>query len=570
MPAQTVRLKIDLKGLLRECEALNASGSNILLMDDTPKRNMAIVDYIFKDRNIEIVSGANGAKEEKLVLDIVKNAIREYFVYNEWGESTICSLTSSYNSMYENRLRDKIVPLANQIIDSNMFIFRPEHEIYGHYNKNETVEDIVQRNKSGSLSPRMYTLEIDYTDSSSLERILEATKESLDRGFLGYICSSMNTEIRRMNGNILRKYSLSLSEKEQYSLDELYTRTYEGTNVPLVDYGLKIIYERYQELIGIVENDSRMKSSSSGKSLITARISELFTKEELKIIGSISVNIHKIAQEKELQKNMIYYMEYLANKTALLDRAGEKVLRVTSDLESFKKDYINGYNGLENIVKNNCDLLKKKIADNEEILYPKHLNQRRSMAQGNNGGFRDNPASTSDLLNEVSLLKYALKEENRIRDTISMKASLKINISPVQKKHIIQKMEEFGKAWNIKVEVADPVPERITYPNEYEMKEAVVDRPIRRSPLEAAHRPTERKPLVVDEPTERKFTQKDLFKMLGLGIFIGVGVKTLPQALSTRSANDVMNPAAVENILNCEESSSFCEQPPTKKYREGS
>ncbi|KAI5193011.1 hypothetical protein NEMIN01_2355 [Nematocida minor] len=361
-----VKLKIKLEEIRKACELAIQRAT---IKGASGKDNVDILKRIF-DRNIEI-EGPCTDKEREGIENTIKNNACLYFTYNTYGTRIMDYVSSALESKDELSIRYWYISLFNEIIKPNLLIYSPEHGIHIQVDKSRALDNIGIASSNPDLSTREYTLQLDDAKLLSLESTLHVTDKSLERESLLYIAES----IASMKLDVLKKYS---SEKAQYSVNRLYTKKYENTSVPLVDYGLNLIHEKYHEVKELVEEIKGLEYDD-GILLVDTKLEKIFTKEEdVELVLSVISNIERIKNEKTTQKGIIDTVEYMANNTELLkERENEpNTLKINTDLSNFKEDYI-VKTGLKNIVFEKKDKISKEIEGKKENLEVRKKNMNK-------------------------------------------------------------------------------------------------------------------------------------------------------------------------------------------------
>ncbi|KAI5192921.1 hypothetical protein NEMIN01_2291 [Nematocida minor] len=462
-----VKLKIDVGKIIRECEVINSIDEmyNAVSVDNKVS-DLAILDRIL-DGNIRIESKHADEKEELQILNVIKNEIREHFVYYDSELNSICNVRRVIVDGRIDVVKFWALVLINNIIRANPFVYNAEHGIC-RKDGIDLTQDVDPYNENCYISTRAYTLQV---DDAKMESALYLTSESLERQNFCYISGLASS----MDINILKKYTFT---ETHYTLDELYTLT-KDNGVPLVDYGLKLIYEKYFEMGELFELVKNIKLISNSLQDVTREIYELFSPEDLKIIVSIRDNLEKIKYEKTAHNCLIRSLEYMANNTPLVDaKDGTRLLKISSDLSDFSIDYVAGRKGLRRIV----DKEKAKLDEELKRVYKTYnakCDRNRTLgmylfALETGSRVKDQSyyqaeekikkekesavCAINRLKNDIALLKWKIRKEELQRENIHKLLSISRSLSQMslaQQDYIIRKIEEFGKAHNIKVEVVE-------------------------------------------------------------------------------------------------------------------
>ncbi|KAI5189825.1 hypothetical protein NEMIN01_0688 [Nematocida minor] len=445
------KLKIDVREMLQPCIFTNTPGSKVVLEHSAPKEYFSILENMLNE-NIEIESEQYSKKEKEKILKILKTNIKKYFAYDENGLRFMRALYSVLRHRNVRVIIDCFIRLVNEIIKPNTLIYSPEQGIT---RENEVSYSIGQNDAATNLSTRTYTLKIDGTKFESLDSLLESATESLDRE--AFACTVNTINQVGMNMNVLKKYS---ADKEYYTLDELYTSTYEDTDVLLVDHGLKLISEKQSEIRELVELIENKPVFSSRDSEIVGRINSIFSREELKIAISIENNLQQIKAEKIAQKGLISALKCIANNTALSkDKKKLSTLEIKTDLSNFYEDYLNNAE-LQSITCRKEQVASEEIDKHEIILGYKKINYEQETEEGKK---KDAAYSINALESKVYLLEYDRHKEIALFYDIRDSKQALSSTSPVQKQYMLKKIEEAAKAQNIKIEKIE-VPEEKKVP----------------------------------------------------------------------------------------------------------
>ncbi|KAI5192618.1 hypothetical protein NEMIN01_2117 [Nematocida minor] len=469
MVAKKVKLNIDVGGVVQTCLSISSVDDMCAPIYLSNRMSyMTILKHIL-NRSLKIESDQYNAREKESVLNIIKNGICQYFIYNRIVAQIINRMHSALQNRDDATIRHNAICLVNELIKPNRFVYNTEHGMAREIDMNSLLENIDPDDSNADLSPRAYTLEV---NDESLERMLQSTAKSLDRHILSYISNSVHLKCIEK----LKKYS---SVEEFYTLDDLYTLTKDGA--PLVDYGLRLIQEKYYKIVDLVDLIRGIEViSNKPQNLIKKEVSELFTAEDLRIAISISDHLEKISYEKKIHKCVIKSLEYLANSTDLLDeKDGSKVLKIKPDLSDFYGNYVfnKGLNEIvyekevelsDEIIKARASLSTEKIncAEKEADLQewentadhssPDYSQIRREKAEAVEVARR----RANCLENKIYLLSCDNKKEELQNDS-NFELLISLNnlsdISPAQKQYILERIEEFSEAHSVKVEVAKEI-----------------------------------------------------------------------------------------------------------------
>ncbi|KAI5193237.1 hypothetical protein NEMIN01_2433 [Nematocida minor] len=412
---------------------------------------------LFLDRVLEntlrVESDECSTEEKKAVLGIVRHDMYQYFAYNLEAAHIASDLYTALETQDRRLIRSKAIRLVNELIKPNTLIYRPEHGIHRQVDKNEPLEEIDPGIDSISLSTRIYTLKVGSEDSSMcLESVLQLTAESMGREFFSHLTRLLASDHMHMD-----RFRECTQIEESYTIDELYTFPDENRRVPLVDYGLMLIHEKYFEIKEILKKIEAGEPSPGSSSEIGAQIREIFDPAELVLVVSISEHLKSIAVEKTAQKRVLSAVEYMADSTDLLQGAdGSMVLKIRPDLGIFCEEYIrtsaDANTGLEKRVNERLDRLDEQIKTKTLALAQlaeKHKDEEKDQRM-------NSPVCEVNALNnKVYLLRCERRKEylqyNNIDRLVPVLQSFFPGISPVQKQHVVRKIEEFAELKKIKV-----------------------------------------------------------------------------------------------------------------------
>ncbi|KAI5192620.1 hypothetical protein NEMIN01_2119 [Nematocida minor] len=462
-----VKLKIDAEGIVKAALCIkNMKNMDKVVASCDRVSYLAILKNIL-DRNIRIESEHKDGKE-KTILDIVKNDIYQCFTHNEYMAPSANNLHYALKHGNDRSIRQETIYLINDLITPNTLIYSPEHGIYIQVDRNEPLESIDSQDDNADLSTRTYTLQV---DDENLENVLQITSENLDRQNLCYL--SILPDLKYMAA--IKKYS---SVEEFYTLDELYTLTKDG--VPLVDYGLRLIHEKYHDIVELVDLIEEVKViSNKPQDTIKKEVSELFTTEEdLRIAISISNHVEQIEHEKKMHSYMISMMECIENSTDLLDeKDGSKVLKIKQDLSDFYENYVHS-TGLIDIIFKKGDKLSiereamSECLDAKKEEYNKKEGSLEEWKKETNLSSQDYAQTEKEKKDEIKALKRSinhLENDMNLQEWAIKRVALKYgdictfqniyhilsSLIPAQRDCIVKKMKEFGKLQKIKVVVAE-------------------------------------------------------------------------------------------------------------------
>ncbi|KAI5193039.1 hypothetical protein NEMIN01_2377 [Nematocida minor] len=458
-----VKFKIDASKIVQACHSI--TNSSLDTRANTPIVHMAILEHILS-KSLEIESSQYSDKERRTILKIIKNRMYEYFLYNRNVAGIVRSLHCALNRRDSGSIKSKTILLINEVIAPNTFIYSPEHGIRRRVGRNEKLDSIDPDDSSADLSARICTLEIDAAGFSGLEGILQLTSESLDRESLLYTACLMYS----IGTHKLKKI---MHIEECYTLSDLYTLN-KDTGVPLVDYGLRLLFKKYYALEDLARKIKAMGRAPSSTPQIAEQISEVFSPEDLKIIISIKNNLENIKYEKRLQNCMAKTLEYMQNSTNLLEGVdGSKTLRIKLSLSDFYAKYV-ASTKLEKLIQTKRGKLHKEIETKTQALReekaqykavradlqdpidkPRLHSESYSQTQEEKSKETENKrCAINKMQNEIYLLKCASKKENMQSNNIRvLLRTLRFlpTMDPSQKIHVFNKIEEFGRAHDIEI-----------------------------------------------------------------------------------------------------------------------
>ncbi|KAI5193001.1 hypothetical protein NEMIN01_2345 [Nematocida minor] len=469
-----VKLTINVEGILKECQSVVKNDTSIKADDRVSHMNM--LKRIIKD-NLRIESEELSEEKKEAILKIIENNACQYFIYildKGIGIPIINSRLLCGVCGLKERVKLVFISSVIELINPNKFIYNPEHGINREFDMHEKLDSVDLSYGELDLSTRTYTLMVDDTN---LENILQLTSKDMDRENAFFVSNYM----RLMYIDLFKKYT---SVKGCYSLDNLYTK--EKDKVPLIDYGLKLIYEKYYLIEGLVRNIKEIESSDNNDVHdIPEKLSNLLKNEELEVIFSILnikiSNWRLIWREKMIYINMIKAIECMATSTDLLGGKDEqKVLKIKADLSNFSEDYISGYDGLLDIMFDKEEKLrgeKRILYKSIEIEKEKWDKKEKSLTEWKNTTeldpnsqeyqemVRKEEEEMKSILHEINFLnnkiylsnfdtekvKLILEYINRLR----VERNQLLDLSPVQKQYFLKKIKELAKLLNIQVVVTD-------------------------------------------------------------------------------------------------------------------
>ncbi|KAI5193048.1 hypothetical protein NEMIN01_2383 [Nematocida minor] len=442
------RLKINTEGILKACKDINTEGAKLLLKRNAPEESLTILKEIFGNGNLVIESKEDYVGQESDLLDAIKNLLYRNFAYNGNGANIVESLRSVLLREQRN-IKDVefySTALLNELLKKNTFIYSPEHGI------NRGNEVIIG---GGDNSTTVYKLEIDETKFLSLKNLAESIENDLNREFLFYMCNLVATKKNSMG--VLKEL---LPEDSYYSLDDLYSEKYEGSDVALVDYGLELIHKKYDDVRQLIKIHEDKNKLFYPEHTSLTETTELFTKEELRTVVSIIHNIEKIKDEKKVQKAVIEGVEYLMNSTDVLKENGKmKKLEIDADLSNFIGTYVAGNNGLETTVRGKIADLDQKILEKNQALDKAKEDLSKAKKEGGSWDVLFKFDSSIEFIkNQIYLLECNKKKEEAQIENIS-NLHLLDKMSLVQKKYIhkeIEKVEALRTEPQVIPQIANP------------------------------------------------------------------------------------------------------------------
>ncbi|KAI5192961.1 hypothetical protein NEMIN01_2317 [Nematocida minor] len=468
MAMKEVKLEINIEGILRECQSLDRNDISITSVEEINYMN--ILKRILKD-NLKIESKELSEEKKETILKIIKNDICQHLTYSLNEDYMTQFMSYKLLSGVEEKFKYAFTFLANTLINPNPLIYNSEHGINRQFDMHGKIDSVDLSNGELDLSTKTCTLMVDDTN---LENILQLTSECLDRENAYSVLSLM----RLLNMNLFRKYT---SVKGCYSLDDLYTK--EENKVPLIDYGLKLIYEKYHLIERLIKYIKEMESPSNNNKVqdIPEKLSKLFKKEELEVVFSILNNEGGIIYKKMIYNNILNILDYMASNTDILGGKGEqKVLKIKADLSNFSRDYITNRNGLLEIMSDKV----KKLRDERRILYisvsseekkwntkEKSLTEWKNTTELNPNSqeyqkvVRKEEEEMKSILREINFLNNKIFLSNLdidkarliCSDIDILQAYLNIlaNLSPAQKQYLLKKIKELAKLLKVQVVVTD-------------------------------------------------------------------------------------------------------------------
>ncbi|KAI5192047.1 hypothetical protein NEMIN01_1795 [Nematocida minor] len=449
MARREVKLKIDMEGVLNACKSIDKNyieGIGDMYDFDNLLRFLKKLKVILSD-NIKIESEYS-EEENKAVLDIIINDICQYLIDTQYGLETIRGLCFALKNNNDKMSKNMIVIISNELIKPNSLIYRPEHGINMQFDKDKPLENIDPDDENADLSTRTYTLEIDSTGFSSMESFLQASAVRVDIYNLYYF--SALADLKSMDD-----FEVSLIEKH-YSLSDLYTKTYKNTDVLLIDYGTRLVYEKQKEIEELNKLIKEMERTSDDKKKndLILQIHKLFSREDLGIIYSIRNNLEVVRYEKSVQINAINMVEYMINNNILLEeKDGEKVLNIGTNLYDFYKNFRNSrmyFRELsekkENKLEKEKELCLQELKDKKALYSQLKEEETEEMERVK--------CAINTIENEIYLLECDGKKEyigNYIFGCMFQNSEdFSDNLYPEQIKYIFKKIKAFANAQKIK------------------------------------------------------------------------------------------------------------------------
>ncbi|KAI5193284.1 hypothetical protein NEMIN01_2446, partial [Nematocida minor] len=332
MSRREAKIKVNVEGIVEKCKSINSRYSEDFLNANCRKPSyLVILKDIFGGDSLKIES--DHSKEEKeRILDIIINDMSQFLIDNEYQDLSMYVIGQALKSKNDKSIESKSIELINKFMKPNPFIYRPEHGIHRKVAINESFEPLYPDEDSPYLSTgTSYTLEIDDT---KLQNALQLSEENLRKKYFVY-ANSLLYLLKPTNN--LKKYS---SIKKIYTLDGLYDL--KEKNVTFLDYGLRLICDKYYTFKRLIERIRKMEADSCKPENIEKEIKKAFIQEDLDIIISIIDNLEEIKYEKNIYDRMVRALDYMANNTTLLKETegGPNILRIKADLSNFDEDYI--------------------------------------------------------------------------------------------------------------------------------------------------------------------------------------------------------------------------------------
>ncbi|KAI5192919.1 hypothetical protein NEMIN01_2289 [Nematocida minor] len=451
MARREVKLKVNIEELLNAFQTIDrkyVSKIGDVCNDDLIEIFLNGLKDIFR-KHLQIES-EHSEKENSVILEAIINNMNHYFIYNEHGRIIIFTLHDALRDRDSKRIRSMVIRLANELIKPNSLIYRPEHGINMQFDKNKSLENIDPNDENADLSARTYTLEIDSMGFSSMESFLQASAERLDAHNFRFISES--GDVRDINN--LKMGSLAL---KRYNLYELYTKKYENTGMLLIDYGMKLIYEKQKEIEELIDliNEINYTSNNEIKDTLMEEIPKLFSRKELGIICSIRDNAPSITTEKILQTRILNLVEYMIKNNIFLEEKNEeKVLKIGTNLNGFYENYINTSERFVKMAEDNRNRLNDEIKVYSQILKDKEALYFQLGEEETEEKERVK-CSINNLENEIYLLKCDSEKEYITKsvciDRLKKNRRTLEFLSVEQEEYISRKIKEFANAQKIKI-----------------------------------------------------------------------------------------------------------------------
>ncbi|KAI5192998.1 hypothetical protein NEMIN01_2342 [Nematocida minor] len=463
-----VKLIVNVKELFEACNAIIAPDSKVVLEHKGYLETINILKNIFSSGGLKIESvkypwfslfkfnlfstesKRYTDREKEAILDIIKNNIYEYYTYNVY--KSIGYLHEALKCKDETAIKSQFIDLINDIIRQTPLIYNPEQGVHMQFDRDKALEDVLLPDRDIDLSTREYILEIDDTKFLNLESLRDSVIESRDRKMFHYITkNSIEDSMRKLDMDIFKKYSF---KKKYYTLDELYTKKYENTNELLIDYGLKLIHEKYHKIAELIELVREIKIISNNPQDIVEEIYKVFTAEELLLAISIKNNLKKISHEKYIHDYIIDTIEYVANKTDFLKETegGPNILRLKAGLSNFYRKYVARGIDLKEILKKEKTKIYNEIKEKQEILREKKIEYDQAVEKNNEESVTKLSCSINNLENDLYLLRHDKHRAFLKLLNFNIKLYELDKLKPIQEEHILKGIKRFAKARKIEVD----------------------------------------------------------------------------------------------------------------------
>ncbi|KAI5189827.1 hypothetical protein NEMIN01_0690 [Nematocida minor] len=483
-----VKLKINPKEILEAYRAISNKDSKISLKHPNIIEYLTVIKNILGGSSLEIESN-HTAEEKEEILEIFKNDVWYYFMCSkdQYVKDTIFGL---HKALMERKKRElakqnkhslfgeeeiktqyETIRFINKLIEINPAIFNKEHGMDVQFDKSIKADYINPNITDPDLSTKSYTIRIDGTKFSSLKNLLRSTQETI----IQEVFFSISDPKPPLDIDTLYRHS---SAKEHYTLDKLYTNTHDETGMLLVDHGLNLIFEKYYEIVELVDQVKPAKDSASNLLEITAKINELFFAKDLKIVTSVIKSMKEIRKEKEVHSCIFKALEYMANNPPLLNaNDGSNTVQIDKDLSNFNTNYITrDYTGLHQTVSDKRDELRiqinsmhtdalnkveeyfrrKDIFDLWECKDGEDVQKFTQEKEKEAGELKILDREINTLHKKRYLLECKLKEEDlqhsNVLNLVRNLQKLLSEITLPQKEYIAKKMEKFEEMKNMEPE----------------------------------------------------------------------------------------------------------------------
>ncbi|KAI5192868.1 hypothetical protein NEMIN01_2254 [Nematocida minor] len=466
-----VKLEINVDKILKACKAINTEGSNVHLSKNTPKEHLSMLEEMFKDDNLKIESAHND-KEKECILKIVKSRASQHFAYNANGAKHMSELHDALMGKEGVDFQTAFISVLEELIKPNTLIYSPAHGIKRRVDRNEPLENITLSDGTVDPSPRACTLEIDDARFLGLESLLQFTEEGLDRkNFSAVSCLPESKDIVS-NIHCIEEY---------YNLPSLYTKEYKDTGIPLVDYGLKIIHEKYDAIKKLNKEigETEANSDKNQKEKINENIETLFGSGGLDVVVSVLDSLEEIKHEKIMHSKTIKAIECMASNGIFLDETdGKNRLQMTNNLNYFYKKYIDSTGLVEKLNKKiiamDSKIKDEKVSLDAEKAKYKEVEAHLKALEGaensdsqeyeqeirvKNGEMETIRRTVNNLEHEIYLLECEREKENMDHKNIELvllSLDLLSRMSLNQKKYFVKKIEKHAKMLGVEVETVGP------------------------------------------------------------------------------------------------------------------
>ncbi|KAI5190944.1 hypothetical protein NEMIN01_1277 [Nematocida minor] len=549
MARREVKLKINVEGLIQAAQSI-ASKYDEDFYDAKCKsvRDLAILKDIFEGNNLEIES-EHSDEEKKDILGIIKNDMYQFSLENGYHQRIMSSLCDALRDKKHKEIESHAFCLINQFTRPRPYIYRTEHGIYRKKSIEEPLELTFPNEENPDKSARICSILV---NDANLKNTLHLTEENLNKNNF----SNVGFLLYKVKIDDLKEFAFL---RKVYTLDDLYSLN--ENNMPLVDYGLKLISDKRYDIEVLTKKIRGMKASYKHPIEIKREINKVFPQKDLEIVISIFNNMEEIGYEKNLYDYITNALEYIATKTLLLRESdtGLNILRLKTDLSNFYEDYTNNNSiCLYKILLGMLDKYFKEkkegrrsrdIAIEECSKKTKNLqswmeeNKSKLDSETYDEIVKEKNEEIEELNSFINNLKKKLwvldreydkanEQKEKIRH-FKDKITLLSKTSPDQKKHLLKKIKEVGELLN------------------FEVLEEVVE-------LVEAKKEPKNVPSADDLRRERLI--RNVF-----GGFLAIGGLTAAY-LNHRSENEAMDIDNSDNALNSDQE-SYRGEPPTKKYK---